>query len=283
MGIQGLHHVIKESGLVKACTLSDINPGTCGIDASCFMYKGGTKHAREYFINAASMDKPWVDEVFEYVRLLEDHGFPCILVFDGQHHPFKDDCSKQRRLVREEAKEAAQHLEKQDDIEASSKKWAAAFCITSPMMTDCINACQEKGVAYRIAKYESEQLLAAMAVSGSIRYVVTEDSDMVAYEGVQSILFKLHLSGECELYSSTFTPKTLDLLGLPSPQLQTICACCRNDYLVHGAKRGWGIKKLYKLAQQGKLDDWVDDLPRDVREKVHDIVQMFTTPGEWAY
>lgn len=282
MGIQGLHQVIKETNLVKPCTLREIEPGICGIDASCFMYKGGTKHAREYFINAASTDMPWVDEVFRYITLLQDHGFTCIIVFDGRHHPLKDECSLNRSQIRQEAKEAAQEMERIDDIESASKKWAAAFSITSKMMNDCIHMCKEKGIQYRIATYESEQLLAAMARSGSIHYVVTEDSDMIAYDGVHSVLFKLHLTGECSLYSSSFTPTTLDLLSLPPNEFATICACTRNDYLVHGAKRGYGIKKLYKLAKEGHLFAFVDALPENVKEHVNKIVHMFTTPEEWS-
>ena len=51
------------------------------------------------------------------------------------------------------------------------------------------------GVEYLVAPYETDAQLAYLSKKNLIDYVITEDSDLIAY-GVQNLIFKFDYDGE---------------------------------------------------------------------------------------
>jgi exonuclease-1 len=67
--------------------------------------------------------------------------------------------------------------------------------VTSDMAADLLRALTAEGCEFLVAPYEADSQMAALAemseAEGGVSAVITEDSDLLCYAAVQSVLFKL--------------------------------------------------------------------------------------------
>ena len=257
MGVNGLHAGIKHM-LIRS-HVSSFKGSRAACDASSWMVKGGTTHAREIFTEPGYSKTPWTEYVVAMVRLLREHGVVPILVFDGKRHPLKQETSDQRRQHKEAARRDAEEAEAAGDIDRARSKWMQAFSLTSDMQQHTKDTLTELGVTCIDAESEADQTLAALSVTGQVDVVITEDGDLVAY-GCPRILFKLRHDGEGDLFNvdspvcttmhSQKRQKTIivDIKGLTKQQVAMLCVFSGNDYITNVSK-GWGFKRVYSVIQ----------------------------------
>ena len=77
-----------------------------------------------------------------------------------------------------------------------------------------------------IAPYEADSQLAFIVSSGLADFIITEDSDLLAY-GSQYTLFKLRLSGTCQ---SVHLSKILESLKISQREFTDLCILVGCDY-----------------------------------------------------
>lgn len=291
MGIKGLHAAIKH--LKSYIHVSETGLKTVAVDASSFMMKGGIKYAREYFIKTLT-GKPWADYCLDIALTLQENGITPIFVFDGRRLPIKDDTSEIRRATKAAAYTEAQLLEEAYDIEKARCKWQQAFELDDDTMTDdVIGMLFMNNIEWKISAWEADQTMAAMYKSGDVDGVVTEDSDMVAY-GVEHIVFKLRLDGQCE-YLKTSTIRSEDpppakksrridvsLDSLNIEQRAQLCTLAGNDY--NHNVMGVGIKKVYSMISQYSWNVCLATLnvSKDYVEHVTKTLYVFLNPEKFT-
>lgn len=258
MGVNGLHASIKHA-LVR-CHISSLKGQRAACDASAWMVRGGATHARDLYTQEGYTGTPWTEYTVEMAQLLLDHGVVPVMVFDGRRHPLKKETSVSRHEHKESARREALIAEEMGDVDRAKSKWMQAFSMTGEMAAHTWASLEEMGVECIQAEQEADQTMAALAVTGQVHIVISEDSDMVAYK-CPRILFKLRHDGEGDLLDITSgmtcqtgerppKPKrrqvTVNIHALSSTQVAMLCVLSGCDYISNIA-RGWGIKRVYSV------------------------------------
>ena len=77
---------------------------------------------------------------------------------------------------------------------AALKEFSKSIDITPQMAHTFILALRHLNIEYYVAPYEADAQLAFMYLSNRVDFILTEDSDLLAF-GVQKALFKLDHAG----------------------------------------------------------------------------------------
>ena len=88
------------------------------------------------------------------------------------------------------------------------------------------------GLSVYQAKGEAETLCAYLAMKGQVDAVLTEDTDVLAYECPLMLAFKDHKLGESKVYG-IHRKSLCEALGLTSGELTDLCIMMRCDYNRH--------------------------------------------------
>ena len=123
--------------------------------------------------------------------------------------------------------------------------------------------CREENVWYCVAPYEADPQLAFMVASGLADFVITEDSDLLAY-GCPHTLFKLRLSGTCQ---SVHLSRILESLRISKEEFTDLCILAGCDYC---KLPGVGINKAHAIlnAAAKKEEDCINYVEQMFAEKV---------------
>jgi exonuclease-1 len=126
-----------------------------------------------------------------------------------------------------------------------------------------VQRCREENVWYCVAPYEADPQLAFMVASGLADFVITEDSDLLAY-GCPHTLFKLRLSGTCQ---SVHLSRILESLRISKEEFTDLCILAGCDYC---KLPGVGINKAHAIlnAAAKKEEDCINYVEQMFTEKV---------------
>lgn len=295
MGIKGLHQAIKH--LKVPVHLHDVGKTIrrVAVDASAYMVKGSVKYARDIHYGTLQTT-PWTDYCMDLACLLMEHGIEPIFVFDGNRLCLKDETSAARQRSRDEAQRDALELEAAGDVEKAYSKWMQAFRLEDSMEDDAIDTLSLNGIMCIRSKFESDQTMATLFVQGRVDAVVTEDSDIIAY-GVKVCLFKLNLTGYCELLNiPSCTPDDeghqqpskkqrrvdVSLASLSRHQIARMCALSGNDY--NENVRGVGIKKVYTMILQHSWDACLSllNVSSEYIDRISKTLHVFLHPEQYT-
>lgn len=191
-------------------------------------------HRSSYRCAKAIVENPGSDCIVPYVMTMLNHiisnGLTPIIVFDGQALPQKSNTSNKRHQDRIEAKEKAIMLEQNGYPELAYQYYQRAVIITSATVYAWIKELRKKNIEYIVAPYEADAQLAYLCRTQYVDMVLTEDSDLLAYQ-TPHVLFKY------DDYSQTVTSvKFSDVLShLQIDVDQFIAVCCLSgcDYIDH--------------------------------------------------
>ena len=101
--------------------------------------------------------------------------------------------------------------------------------------------CRDEHILYCVAPYEADPQLVFIVTTGLADFVVTEDSDLLAY-GCSHILLKLKLSGTCQ---SVYLSRVLESLRLSKEEFTDFCILAGCDYC---KLPGVGTSKAYDIV-----------------------------------
>ena len=109
------------------------------------------------------------------------NGVKPYLVFDGARLAMKSRVEADRRKLRNNAEKQAQQLLEQGCVAEANKKYIESLAISGEMIHYFIQQLRVKNVKHIVSPYESDAQLAFLFKSGVVDFVVTEDSDLLAY------------------------------------------------------------------------------------------------------
>ncbi|XP_076314124.1 exonuclease tos isoform X2 [Tachypleus tridentatus] len=204
MGIQGLLPFLKKAS--REVNINDFTGITAGVDVYCWLHKGAFSCA-EKLVKGEKTDG-YVMYCMKMVNVLLGAGIKPVLVFDGRHLPSKKVTEQKRRENREKNRKKAKEYLREGKLKEARECFQRSVDITSEMAHELIKACQQKGVDYIVAPYESDAQLAYLNKIGIVQLVITEDSDLVLF-GCEKILFKMDTGGRGILVEKTKIPVTM--------------------------------------------------------------------------
>ena len=208
MGVKGLHARLK-AHCNEVDALVDYTGLRVGVDALCWVYRA-VKHANASGIHDVDTLCAGVSKFFrDYLAALTREDVRVLAVFDGQAPAAK-------RANRPRGNES----------------WYA------PCVTAAYTAASDAGAVCEIAAGEADAHLVALARSGTVCCVLTDDSDLVAL-GCPRTLFKAKLlrpKGRYTLFGDEFELSSLGaspspFLGWSHERFVAFCVACGCDYV----------------------------------------------------
>ena len=204
MGIQGLLLLLAE--IVEKTHLGLLGlPGKkVAFDGPAFLHRGSISCAREICLGIDT--KKYVNFCMSIIRLFTDKGVrasDCYVVFDNKDSsPLKLETNEVRRDARARALERATAQERiKGPTSEVCALYKAAVSISTEMISALQQACIASGVNVIVAPNEADSQLAYLSQSGTVDYVVGEDSDFLAF-GAKACIYKLQGNGACDVVRS---------------------------------------------------------------------------------
>lgn len=253
MGIKNL--LPNLSQCVERYHLSQLTSLKIGIDGTSWLYWAASQCARDLILRQDS------STLFNILMakislLLKNNVKNFIIVFDGMNPPIKKDEISSRWEKKIKNFEKAKNLEAQGDFGLSDKYYKQAIHINYNIIQQAVEFLTSKGITSMIAPYEADSQLAIFALQGFIDLVISEDSDLLAYQTPQ-ILFKLDMNGfgdfiryEKLFNCNSFQKNSLNLMGWNHEQFLFLCCLSGCDYFQRYPKMG--IKTWDKFLQNIK-------------------------------
>ncbi|OHS99953.1 DNA damage-inducible protein DIN7 [Tritrichomonas foetus] len=240
MGVQNLLPLIQ--GVSKRCRLDEYKGKRVAIDGFVWLHRSSYRCSRELVNDPSS--EAFLPFVMHKIQKVISCGLTPVVVFDGQSLPQKANTNSKRHKDRAEAKERALLLDSQGQSDLAVSFYQKAVEITSATVYTWIKQLRKIGVEYIVAPYEADAQLAYLCRTHYVDCVMTEDSDLLAYQ-TPLILFKY------DDYSQTVMSVKLDdvLSHLQLTAEQFIAVCCLSgcDYMEHINRLG--IQTALKLIR----------------------------------
>eukprot|EP01064_Diplonema_japonicum_P031650 TRINITY_DN5720_c5_g1_i1.p1 TRINITY_DN5720_c5_g1~~TRINITY_DN5720_c5_g1_i1.p1 ORF type:complete len:582 (+),score=86.73 TRINITY_DN5720_c5_g1_i1:73-1818(+) len=243
MGISGLLPCLKS--IEESCNVRSLKGKRVGVDTYCWLHKLCRGSAKELALGEATLT--YLVQIVRKVQDLTDAGVEVVMVFDGADMPLKGDTNSDRKLKRLRSLKRAETLHQAGRQHDAKTEYMAALEITTVIAQSLIRVLKHFKIQTIVAPYEADAQLAFLANTKQIDYVITEDSDLLAYLTPQ-ILYKVDRSGNAVLIRSKRLSETtglnFDRFTKEMVLTNFILAGC--DYLP--SLHGIGVKKANKLV-----------------------------------
>lgn len=251
MGIHGLFPLLSPVG--KTIHLTEYKNKRIAVDAFVWMHKAAFRYPVE--INKDPEAKFLLPYLMSRVNGLIKCGVKPVIVFDGQLLPSKQKTTDKRRQDRIEALEKATLYENQGNKSEALKYYQRAVTISQESVHTFVHELQKNGVEYIVAPFEADAQLAFLAKSGYVDAVLTEDTDLVAYQ-CPVTLFKFDDTYHCVQIKFD---DVIENLKLTADQFTALCILSGCDYTDHIGKMGvkTALKLLYEKPDAHELIDLI--------------------------
>lgn len=242
MGINGLLPVLKS--VTQSVHVSAYAGHKVAIDAYGWLHRGAHQDPRGVAHKTDAAFAMVVGYCVGRCLELRREGVEAVMVFDGARLPMKEDEETKRRRSREENIERARQMEEQGNINAARLCWGRSLDICPLLAARLIDELRRHNLEFVVAPYEADAQMAFLARTGYVRAVITEDSDMVAYQ-CPRILYKVDKNnyGQEITYERLRECRELDLSEFSPQMILEMCIFAGCDYL--GAVSGIGIKRAH--------------------------------------
>ena len=118
------------------------------------------------------------------VNILRSYGIIPIIIFDGDRLGNKNSEEHKRNFRREEKERLAKELMIRGESFKAKKVLISSIDITPQMVKKVVDKLRILGIEYMVAPYEADAQLAYLDRIRYIDYIMTEDSDLIAYGGI---------------------------------------------------------------------------------------------------
>ncbi|EAY14196.1 XPG I-region family protein [Trichomonas vaginalis G3] len=263
MGINGLLPIIQPAG--RRVHLTEFKGKRIAIDGFVWLHKAAFKYPRQVIKDPST--KLLLPYLMSKVNGIINCGIKPIIIFDGQNLPSKQITTEKRKQEREQALEKARYFEQIGNNAEAFKNYQKAVAITPETVHTWIQELQRNAVEYFVAPYEADAQLVYLAKSGYVDAVLSEDSDLIAYQCPTTLL---KFDDTYHVLQIDFQ-NVLKLIGLPADTFTSLCILAGCDYIDH-------IDKLGPKTALKFLKDKNDP------HKVIDMVKLnskFTVPDDY--
>ena len=239
MGIQNLLPSL--SKISKNCSLHDFAGKKVAIDGFVWLHRAAISCAQELAYNPET--ESILFSLNRRMAQFQSTGAIPVVVFDGQYLPSKSLTNEKRHSQREANLLKAEQLMSSGDSKEAYQYYIQAIDIQPSTVYTWIKSLQQSNIEYYVAPYEADAQLAYFARTGYVSAVLTEDSDLIAYQ-CPLTLFKLN--DNMEVISISFSD-VLSYLDLTIFQFLAVCALSGCDYIEH--IKGIGFQKALKIVK----------------------------------
>ena len=234
MGIPNLLRILKDITTRKK--LSEYKGKRAGIDGYTWL------HRSLYCIGDAILKKPidisrCISFFLNKLHLLLRNQIKPIFIFDGNKLPIKNNEEDKREKKRQEFEIESENYLKLNNKYAAICKKIESFDVTPEFAFEFMKILQKYHVEYYVAPYEADAQLAYLSYIGYVDFIITEDSDLIAY-GCNCVLYKLGSLknefpdvGEEIKYENIKVSKGVKLKNFSKDNFLNFCILCGCDYL----------------------------------------------------
>lgn len=264
MGISELLKIIKDS-LIHT-HISEFRGKIAAVDMLNWIYRGVYSCSAD-LNNGMDVDL-YLNFPLKMLSILHSYKIDIIAVFDGNEIIAKE---KTDRLRKDEKNKNLQLANKhtlegnEDQARTFSRR---AMKITGKIVNTLIEILKKMGIRVIVSPYEADSQISYLALSGLCDFVISEDSDLIAY-GCKKILYKMGNNGEGWfydedlLYSKGYLQKYDSFRKLNPIHKKEFCVLIGCDYLP--SLKGIGPVSLLKLFDKEKaLVDVVDSMKDNI-------------------
>ena len=248
MGIKNLNSVIKES--MKKITFDKLKGAIIGVDFSLFLYR--------FVYNNNNPIECFLRQIHLFFR----HKILPVYVIDGDAPLEKQTTLDKRANKRQKLYDnIADLLEKQ--VENNSPNTSSRInseitklerrCVifSQKQVQDILYFFELLGIPVIRENEEADFILAKLSAANKIDYILSDDSDVLAF-GAKKVLKNFCITEEkCELYEMD---SILTKLGVPIQKFVDICILCGCDYTTKIRNMNCG-KSLQLILQWGSIEE----------------------------
>ena len=234
MGIPNLLKLLKN--ISKKQRLSKYKGKKAGIDGYTWL------HRSLYCIGEGILKNPieitkCINFFTKKLQLLLDNEITPIFIFDGDKLPMKLNEEDKREIKRKEYEKEAESMLNMYNIYGAIRKKIEAFDVTPEFAYEFMKILKDYNVEYYVAPYEADAQLAYLSHINYVDFIITEDSDLLAY-GCNCVLFKLgslkdepNDIGEEILWENIKNCKEIKFKNFSKDKFLSFCILCGCDYL----------------------------------------------------
>ncbi|XXG74235.1 hypothetical protein AAC387_Pa07g3009 [Persea americana] len=288
MGIQDLLRFLKP--FVEYIHIQKYAGKRVGIDAYSWLHKGAYSCSMNLCLYPGSEKASRYLEYFMHrINLLRHYNVTPVVVFDGGDIPCKSATSNERQRRREANLSLAKENLKQGNVNAAHDYFQKSVCITPSVAYPLIQILRSEGVEFVVAPYEADAQLAYLSTleeeQGGISAVITEDSDLMAYN-CPAVIFKMDRYGKGEeiLLDKVFTSVLcgLSFRHFDKKLFTGMCVLAGCDFLP--SVPGIGIKRAYTYVSKYRNLDRVlsmlkyeksSQMPEDYFKSFREAITVF--------
>jgi exonuclease-1 len=243
MGINELLRSIE----MEEVYIEDLEKSSICIDMSCFIHKAKYANGCSLAYDSDSID--FVYLIAKYFAYFIKHFQQIYFVFDGRTPSIKLNEHLARRVTFDEKKKLGKRLLKsKNSIDQSKGKQMIVQTIETRELVYkiCDYFKDYPNIILLSANFEADSLLANLNKRCNVKYLMTEDSDLIAH-GCENILYKFNYSqNTCKLYTSDCLIN--DYFKLREfPLYKEFCVMCGCDYFEGFEKIG--PKKAFLICK----------------------------------
>ena len=248
MGIKNLNSVIKES--MKKTTFDKLRGTKIGVDFSLFLYR--------FIYNNNNPIECFLRQIHLFFR----HKILPIYVIDGDA-PLEKRTTLDRRAQKRQKmyNNIADLLDRQSNNNSPNttsritseitKLERRCVVFSQKQVQDILYFFEILGVPVIRENEEADFILAKLSAANKIDYILSDDSDVLAF-GAKRVLKNFCIKEEkCELYDMD---DILENLGVPMHKFVDICILCGCDYTTKIRNMNCG-KSLQLILQWGSIEE----------------------------
>ena len=234
MGIPNLLRILRDITTRRA--LSYYKGKRAGIDGYTWL------HRSLYCIGDGILKQPkdisrCLNFFIKRIQLLLKNEITPIFIFDGDKLPMKFNEEGRREIKRKEFENESELLLRMNNFYGAINKKIEAFDVTPEFTYEFIKILNIYKIEYYVSPYEADAQLAYLSYINYVDFVITEDSDLVAY-GCKCVLYKLGSLkdetqdiGEEILYEKIKNCKEIRFKNFTEDKFLNFCILIGCDYL----------------------------------------------------
>lgn len=255
MGISGLLQFLK--GAIKKEHLKSFANKRVAVDAMNWLHIGLFTQHPEVQLSEFGV-YGYLVYAIRMIKLLLFYNITPVFVFDGKRLSNKDDTAERRQQARDHHQIIAEKLIKDGLYEAAQRYFVRAQAVTKEMVCAFIDLVKVCGLKVLVAPGEADPQLAYLLQIGEVDYVISEDSDVIAF-GAAKVIYKLKTDGKCHFFDHAHLVSGIcadyTLIGRFNRfKLGLMCVLAGCDYV--DSLKGVGPKKAMELVWKS------DSLPK---------------------
>lgn len=257
MGIKNLNSVIKES--MKKITFNKLRGSIIGVDFSLFLYR--------FIYNKNNPIECFLRQIHMFFR----HKILPVYVIDGDSPLEKQNILDKRAQKRHKMYDnIAYLLEKQAENNSPNttlrinseitKLERRCVVFSQKQVQDILYFFELLGIPVIRENEEADFILAKLSAANKIDYILSDDSDVLAF-GAKRVLKNFCIKEEkCELYEMD---NILANLGVPIQKFVDICILCGCDYTTKIRNMNC-TKSLQLILQFGTIEEVMKNTEYDI-------------------